>query len=318
MTRVQISKIELDVGIAYTISMIDRYLIRYFLAVVDSGNFSRAAQRSNVSQPTLSVGIAKLEELIGAALFHRNNRRVNLTEAGTKFLPYARRIEREFNCAAAAVKGIEPSPVLKLGILNTVSSKMVQHAVRQMIEADPLQRIELVEGSEREILSSISRGRIDIALTIVKRGGNRFREEVLFEEGYVAALPKTHPQAGFLSLSADDLAESVMIVRRQCEALSETSRYFLERGVRPFFAYRSSHDDRALAMVAAGLGVTVTPRSHTWPGVWQAKLTGFDVTRKLGLCYVEENSERARSGSLQVLRDTISKAGVGEINCSKP
>ena len=55
--------------------MIDRYLIRYFLAVVEQGNFSRAATHCNISQPTLSVGIAKLERTLGIFLFVRSNQR---------------------------------------------------------------------------------------------------------------------------------------------------------------------------------------------------------------------------------------------------
>ena len=81
----------------------DRYLLRYFLAIVETGNFSRAAARENVAQPTLSAGIAKLETQLGARLFDRTNRRVHLTEAGGRFLTHARRIEHEFNLAQAAV-----------------------------------------------------------------------------------------------------------------------------------------------------------------------------------------------------------------------
>ena len=58
-------------------SIMDSYLIRYFLAVVEAGNFSRAAAQANVSQPTLSVGVAKLERQLGAQLFDRTNRRVH-------------------------------------------------------------------------------------------------------------------------------------------------------------------------------------------------------------------------------------------------
>ena len=67
--------------------MIERYLIRYFLAVVEHGNFSRAAAMCHVAQPTLSVGIAKLEALLDRALFTRTNQRVEMTDAGSRFLP---------------------------------------------------------------------------------------------------------------------------------------------------------------------------------------------------------------------------------------
>ena len=77
--------------------MIDRYLLRYFLAVIDHGNFSKAAVQCKVSQPTLSVGIAKLERLLDKSLFHRTNRRVELTEGGAHLAVHARRIEGDFN-----------------------------------------------------------------------------------------------------------------------------------------------------------------------------------------------------------------------------
>ncbi len=79
--------------------MIDRYLLRYFLAVMDEGNFTRAAAHCRVSQPTLSVGIAKLESMVGTPLFNRTNSRVELTTAGARFAQHARRIEAEFAAA---------------------------------------------------------------------------------------------------------------------------------------------------------------------------------------------------------------------------
>src|SRR6201996_5792607 len=99
--------------------MIDRYLLRYFLAVIDQGNFSKAAASCHVSQPTLSVGIAKLEGLLGRALFHRTNRRVELTEAGARFAVHARRIEGEFTLAEREVHEAADATDLRLGILQS-------------------------------------------------------------------------------------------------------------------------------------------------------------------------------------------------------
>ena len=88
--------------------MIDRYLIRYCLGVVDQGSFSAAAASARVTQPTLSAGIAKLEALLGQQLFDRSGRRVRLTEAGTRFVDHARRIEAEFAAAERAVQATPP------------------------------------------------------------------------------------------------------------------------------------------------------------------------------------------------------------------
>src|SRR3546814_15319754 len=101
------------------VSMIDRYLLRYFLAVVDTGSFSKAAAQANVTQPTLSVGIGKLERLIGATLFHRTSQRVHLTEAGSRIIPHARRIEQDLNLAVSTAVGARESSVVRLGVPST-------------------------------------------------------------------------------------------------------------------------------------------------------------------------------------------------------
>ena len=118
--------------------MIERYLLRYFLAVVDHGNFSRAAVECNVSQPTLSVGVAKLEEALGTRLFFRSNQRVQLTEAGTRFLAHARRIEREFNLAiqdmGTAGGANAPRAILRLGLLSSIPGSLVARAFGEPVE----------------------------------------------------------------------------------------------------------------------------------------------------------------------------------------
>ena len=81
----------------------------------------------------------------------------------------------------------------------------------------------------------------------------------------------------------EDLAEETMIVRRHCEVLPETSRYFVDHGVRPRFSFRTTNDDKALALVRAGLGITVMPDSHRDPEVSRPRLSGFDLVRDIGL-----------------------------------
>lgn len=84
--------------------MSDRYLLRYFLAVIDQGNFSKAAAHCNVLQPTLSAGIAKLESSLGRPLFNRTNRLVELTGAVVSLAGHARRIEAEFAALAETIE----------------------------------------------------------------------------------------------------------------------------------------------------------------------------------------------------------------------
>lgn len=279
----------------------DRYLLRYFLAIVETGNFSRAAARENVAQPTLSAGIAKLEGQLQARLFDRTNRRVHLTEAGSRFLVHARRIEHEFNLAQAAVSGSAQTVLLRVAVLSTIPTALLEQALTRRAVGE--ERLELLEGSEREVISLLDRGRADVALTILRPATEKFASERLFEEGYGLALPSTHRLAEAASLRGEELADEVMMVRRHCEVLAETSRYFTDRNVRPAFSYRGVNDDRVMAMVRAGLGITVMPDSYREAGVARVKLEGFTPRRVVGLCYAGPAARYRTSGFVQAARE---------------
>lgn len=279
----------------------DRYLLRYFLAIVETGNFSRAAARENVAQPTLSAGIAKLEGQLQARLFDRTNRRVHLTQAGSRFLVHARRIEHEFNLAQASVSGAAQTELLRVAVLSTIPTTLLEQALTQRAAGD--ERLELLEGSEREVISLLDRGRADVALTILRPSTEKFASERLFEEGYGLALPSSHRLAEAASLRGEELADEVMMVRRHCEVLAETSRYFTDRNVRPAFSYRGVNDDRVMAMVRAGLGITVMPDSYREAGVARVKLEGFTSRRIVGLCYAGPAARYRTSGFVQVARE---------------
>lgn len=284
----------------------DRYLLRYFLAIVETGNFSRAAARENVAQPTLSAGIAKLEAELKARLFDRTNRRVHLTEAGSRFLVHARRIEHEYEAAQASVSGAARNELLRVAVLSTVPSAVVEEILAR--RGGDGERLELLEGSEREVLSLLDRGRAEAALTIINPSTDRFASERLHEEGYGLALPSSHRLAGEAVLPGEALADEVMMVRRHCEALALTSRYFTDRNVRPFFSYRGTSDEKVLDLVRAGLGITVMPDSYRADGVVRVQLDGFTPRRTLGLCYATEAARHRTSGFVQAAREVLAES----------
>ncbi|WP_439485267.1 LysR family transcriptional regulator [Blastomonas fulva] len=262
--------------------MIERYLLRYFLAVVEHGNFTRAAESCNVTQPTLSVGIARLEESVGQRLFHRSNRRVDLTPTGAQFAEHARRIEAQFNLAEQAMQQRQPQAIVRLGLLSTLPSPVVAAIAQALGEIDGL-RTEFVEGRASELTDRLDAARIDLAVTLEPQGRHRAQFQPVATEGYSLALPASHPLAARTLIAGHELADNVMLVRRHCEVLTATSQHFTARGVRPFFAARSRSDDRILALVAAGVGVTVMPDCFTAPGVARVPMEDFAHTRTLGV-----------------------------------
>lgn len=290
----------------------ERYLLRYFLAVIDEGNFSRAADRCRVSQPTLSVGIAKLEEGLGHPLFLRSNRRVELTEAGARLAPLARRIEAQFSQAEREVSGAPLSrATLRLGILSTLPLAWSEALLSRLGQVGSnSERLELVDGRERDLMERLARGRIDVALTIVREGQGRFVAEPWFEEGYSLALAAAHPLAARSEITAEELASEPMIARRQCEILAETSRFFTAKGVRPPFPARTADEQRAIAYVRAGLGITVMPDCYRDPGIARPRLEGFPYVRRIGLLYAAhvDPVEAGARGPLRHLAAAVEEA----------
>jgi len=258
--------------------MLKRTHLRQFLAVVETGTFTAAASRLHLTQPTLSAGIAELERIVGNRLFTRERRAVRLTEAGNRLLAHARAIEREFRIAEA-VAGDAPdaAPALRLGVLSSLGTSAITALTTVYGGERPLT---LTEGSDADLRRRLADNRLDAALTLLRTGE---ASECLLEEGYAAILSQHHRLARRERIAPEELAAETMIARRSCEILAETSRYFTARGVRPQFLFRSHNEDRCLALVASGAGVTTGPVSLAGRGTVAVALDGYDFRRRLGL-----------------------------------
>lgn len=287
--------------------MLSRTHIRQFLAVVDTGSFSRAANSLNVTQPSLSGGIAELERQLGTKLFVRERKRIRLTQAGNILLPLARSIEENFHKVEGEISSLPvPARPIRFGVIESTPSAWLEKIVATYVCTAPL---ELTEGGERELRSALANGSIDLALTVVGREPAP-QSEVLLREPYCLALSARHPLAFASHVTASDVAGETMLARRSCEALAETSRFFTERGVRPRFALRSGNDDRIMAMVRAGLGVTVAPQSLGTDGISMVPIAGFNLVRNIGLCFGSHwHSKFGPDHELiRVLRETVRRA----------
>lgn len=257
--------------------MIKRNHIRHFLAVADAGSFVAAAARLHVTQPTLSAGIAELERLVGSRLFVRDRRHVRLTEAGGAFLPIARELERGFRAADSFGRSAAREwPSLRLGVIRSIAPGQLAPIIRELGRAHG---IELVEGSDYELRAALGAARIHLALTLLRPGEEA---QALWHEPYVMHVSTGHRLAGCRNVPPEELAGEIMIARRSCEILEETSRFFTAAGVRPRFALRSDSDERCMAMVAAGLGITTAPASLAVAGTRPLGVAGYAFRRSVG------------------------------------
>lgn len=259
--------------------IMDANLLRYFLAVVDTGTFTKAADACFVTQPSLSAGIKKLEDSLGAKLFERSSRRVFLTETGVRLLPRARTILQEINNAYQVVSD-RSRIILKVGFLTTLANRKVSHLLSSFSKSFPECLIEVVDGTEHELLNRLDEHRIQVAVTI-DRSYQSSRTRFLQNEGYRIIFAKGHSFAGLSRLKPKDLMQEAMVVRSKCEILPEASRFFTDNNLRPRLVYRTSNDGRAVSMVAAGVGATIVPESWIDDRVAAFDLEGFEHSRKL-------------------------------------
>lgn len=284
--------------------MLKRAHVRHFIALVETGGFTAAARRLNLTQPTLSSSIAELERLVGTQLLLRERRAIRLTDAGHRLLAQARTIEREFRAAETALARA-PCPVrpLALGVLPSIATGMVVALRARLEDERPLM---LTEGTDADLRRRLADRQIDGALTLLRNGES---DEPALDEGYAVLLSARHPLAGRSELAAEELAGEHMVARRACELLGETSKFFTARGVRPHFLMRSANEDRCLALVRAGFAITTGPVSLAGGGVVAIPLQGYDYRRRIGL--VMHDAE-ARNGVAAAWQAVI--AGDGGCN----
>ncbi|TXL74589.1 LysR family transcriptional regulator [Vineibacter terrae] len=255
--------------------------VRYFLAVAETGHFTRAARRLNVTQPTLSAGIARLEEELGARLFDRR-RGVVLTEAGSRLVPQARIIIDAWAGARAELRQV---PVarrpLRLGLLPTLPDRIVMTLTARLAASG--RTLDLVEAPAETLQTRLRRGQHDAILTVLPDEATLPRLRALHREAYVVAVPSSHVLAGYSRATIADLATTPFVLRQHCEAHAAARRVFAHHGAHPPVVARTASDARALALVAAGTGACLMPESLTEATTDVVAVAEVRLERRLGL-----------------------------------
>jgi DNA-binding transcriptional LysR family regulator len=255
--------------------------IRYFLAVADTGTFTEAAARCHVTQPTLSAGIARLEEEVGARLVDRG-RRSGLSAAGQRFLPHARTMVEAWRLARAEQRTSRRPRLVRVALASTLPIVPAMHwlaAAQRQMAFD----VEVSEGSAEAVSERWRRGRCDVALFPARTPIAPADAVALWREPYLMAAASSHLIATRDRWSAKDLGDTPFVLRAACEAHDEAQRIFAREGVRPRAVLRSADEERCAAAVLAGLGVCLMPRSLLRPGMEQAEIREVTLERRIVL-----------------------------------
>jgi DNA-binding transcriptional LysR family regulator len=260
--------------------------IRYFLAVADTGNFTVAAERCHVTQPTLSAGIARLEEEVGVRLFERA-RRSGLSAAGQRLLPHARTMVEAWRLARAEQRSSRRTRLVRIALASTVP---VPSALQWLAAAQSRSAfdLEVSEGTAEAVAERWRRGRCDVALFPSRAVVSATNAAALWREPYLLAAAANDLMATRDRWSVKDLGDTPFIFRAACEAHDEARRLVAAEGVRPRVVLRSADEERCAAAVLAGLGVSLMPRSLLRPGMASAEIREVALERRVMLGWRED------------------------------
>lgn len=248
--------------------MIDLRQMRQFVAVAETLNFRRAAERLNMAQPPLSTAIRRLEEELGVLLLERDNRSTRLTAAGSLFLLEVRRTlaqaERACSAARQAAAGLTGS--LRIGCVDSQVGGLLPRLLRHYRAQHPHVAIELLEATPPEQLELLRQDRLDagvLVLPVADAGDIQF--DPLFEDSLVVALPLGHHLVERPTLGLADCATEPWILFAPHDGPGMYARILLscaEVGFVPRVAQHSRQMQTTIGLVAAGLGIALIPRQY--------------------------------------------------------
>ncbi|MBE7200269.1 MAG: LysR family transcriptional regulator [Parafilimonas terrae] len=234
--------------------------LEYVVAVADEGHFGRAAERCNVSQPTLSVQVRKLEGTLGLALFERSNRRVLLTESGQAIVRQARTVLAEAQRLLALANEGRGSPLtgrLALAAIQTLGPYFFPLVLRSLRATFPLLSLSLFESRTADILDGLRDGRIDAALVSLPLNPGSLSVSPLFIEPFHLACPAEHPLAQGGALSAGAIAGPDLLLLDEGNCLRDQA--IAACGAGSSAGRHATSLETLRSMVAAGAGYTLLP-----------------------------------------------------------
>lgn len=241
----------------------DIYQLRYFLAVAETGNFTKAASRVFVSQPSLSQQILNLEEELGQKLFHRMGRKAVLTDAGLKLLESARRIVSEVDQTTQEIKeSTGLGPKVKVGAQQTVAPFFFP-AILAHCRANEIPLTILTQEDFRRPLSeAVLEGQLDWALISLPFNEPRLHFEKLYSEPLWVAMSSSHRLAQLDTLSFASLRDENFILLGEASTLTQhIQRFCGDHDFEPRISHRCAQVATAKSLAAMGLGITILPRS---------------------------------------------------------
>jgi len=285
--------------------------LRYFVAVAELLSFTKAAARCQVSQPSLSQQIQKLELDLGVQLLDRLGRRVKLTDAGGVF----------YERAAAALDAISDAKTcvqdsldwqkgaIAVGAIHTVAPYLLPDVVRRLTKKFPQAQVTVEEQLTEELVANCLAGELDVGILALPIAEQRVRTESLFTEKLVAALPADSALAKEKRLTLGDVTSQPFVLLDDMHCLGrQTLQLCADRDCTPVVSCRTAQLLTVQELVALGQGVSLVPEMATRRNrdkrLVYRRLVGPPVEREIGVVWRPRyRPRRLVEAVLELLRD---------------
>lgn len=244
---------------------VDLRRIRHFLALAETLNFGRAAQRLHMAQPPLSVSIRKLENELGTRLFLRTPAGVTLTPSGEAMLPHARRLLLQAAQIAQLAQGAAAGTAgrLQIGFVGSAAWGMLQRLIPTYRARYPGVTVNLREDTAANIIQLLDGHELDVGLVRTPLlHSTQLKLQVLESDEFVVALPRDNPLARKTRLRLGDLADQSFVMHGITQGPGLRSAVMMlcqQAGFVPHVTQEATQIQTVLALVESGLGVALIP-----------------------------------------------------------
>jgi LysR family hydrogen peroxide-inducible transcriptional activator len=281
----------------------EMHQVRYFLALCEELNFTRAAERCHVAQPSLTRAIKQLEEELGGALFRRERANTHLSELGRTLKPYLEQIHARAEDAKREARDfvrLQKTP-LRLGLMCTIAPGHLLDLVAALRTRHPGIELQILDDAAQALQDRLIAGTLDVAIYALPTlaDDERLHRMALYREQFMIVTEPRHRLAMQNAIRVKDLNGEHYLSRINCEYAGPADAIFTAQHVDGPTVYQSERDDWILSMAAAGLGYAFMPAlcvNH--PGVIARPLVEPEIWREVALVTVRGRPHSPGVGAL--------------------
>lgn len=268
----------------------EMFQIKYVLAAARLLNFTRAAELCNVSQPALTKAIKALEAELGAQVFHREGKRILLSDFGRSLLPHLQQILEETEATRNLANNFRllKNVPIRLGVMSTVGPVRLSRFLAKFQADHHGVEVAVSEASTEDLKRQLESAELDLAvLNAMDDARGSFTVQDLYNERYVVIFPPDHRLANLNAIKLSDLSGEPYVDRLSCEMREKVMAVCAANNVKLYARFRSEREDWVQAMVLARIGFAFMPEcSVTLPDLLQRPLTEPEVSRTISLLSV--------------------------------